>query len=128
MPLLRLHVAAQAQAIQGMEQARVIGEELQRRAKARVAELAAEVKIRDEGLKAKEALLQTLTKSKDDMLQAKDAEIRLLHVYIALLSAQAAAGAAPPSAPAPAAAGAARQRSHDCTALRSFPLRARETE
>jgi hypothetical protein len=39
-----------------MEQARV----LQRRAKARVAE----VKIRDEGLQAKKALLQTIAKSK----------------------------------------------------------------
>ena len=119
---------AQAQAIEGMERARVQGEELQR-AKVRIAELAAEVKMRDEALQAKEAiaklndaafqsketLFQTITKSKDDLLlckdallQAKDAEIRLLHADNARLSAQAAvAGAALPPAPAPAAARAA---------------------
>jgi TPR repeat protein len=103
----------------------VLGEELQR-AKVRIAELAAEVKMREEALQAKEALLQTITKSKDDLLQskelllqtiakskeellqAKDAEIRLLHADNARLSAQAAAaGAAPPPAPAPLAARAA---------------------
>jgi TPR repeat protein len=67
----------QAQAIRGMEETRVLGEEL-RHAKVRMAELAAEVKIKDEALQAKEALLQTITKFKDDLLQAKDAEIRLL--------------------------------------------------
>ena len=44
--LLRLNMEAQAQAIQGMEQARVLGEE-QLQAKARVAELAAELKVKD---------------------------------------------------------------------------------
>jgi len=43
--LLRLNMEAQAQAIQGVERARVLGEELLQ-AKARVAELAAELKMR----------------------------------------------------------------------------------
>jgi TPR repeat protein len=126
--MLRANAELQAQAIECMERTRVQGEELQR-AKVRIAELAAEVKMRDEALQAKEAiaklndaalqsketLLQTITKAKDDLLlckdallQAKDAEIRLLHADYARLSAQAAvAGAALPPAPAPAAARAA---------------------
>jgi TPR repeat protein len=108
-----------------MERTRVLGEELQR-AKVQIAELAAEVKMRDEALQAitkskdnmlqsKDVLLQTIAKSKEEvlqakdaLLQAKDAEILLLHADIARLSARdAAAGAAPSPAPAPAAAGAA---------------------
>jgi hypothetical protein len=112
--MYRANAELQAQAIQGMERTRLQGEELQL-AKVRIAELAAEVKMRDEALQAKKALMQTVTKSKDDLLlckdallQAKDAEIRLLHADVAQLSAQAAAaGAAPPPAPAPAAARAA---------------------
>jgi hypothetical protein len=69
--MLRSNAELQAQAIEGMERTRVLGEELQR-AKVRIAELAAEVKMRDEALQAKEALLLTITKTKDDMLQAKD--------------------------------------------------------
>jgi TPR repeat protein len=109
---LRLNMEAQAQAIRGMEQTRVL--------EARVAALAAEVKIKDEALQSKDALLhskdvllQTITKSKDEALQykdalllAKDAQIRLLYADIARLSSQAAAAGAPP-APAPAAARAA---------------------
>jgi hypothetical protein len=49
--LLRLNMEAQAQAIQGMERARMLGEELLQ-AKARVAELAAELKMRDEALRS----------------------------------------------------------------------------
>ena len=112
--MYRANAELQAQAIQGMERTRLQGEELQL-AKVRIAELAAEVKMRDEALQAKKALMQTVTKSKDDLLlckdallQAKDAEIRLLHADVARLSAQAAAaGAAPAPAPAPAAARAA---------------------
>jgi hypothetical protein len=123
--MMQLNAELQAQAIEGMERTQVQGEELQR-AKVRIAELAAEVKMRDEALQAKEALLQTITKSKDDLLlckdallqakdaemktikqskeellQAKDAEIRLLHADIARLSAQAAAAgaASPPASP-----------------------------
>jgi TPR repeat protein len=112
--LLRLNMEAQAQAIQGMEQTRVL--------EAREAALAAEVKIKDEALQSKDALLhskdmllRTITKSKDEALQskdalllAKDAEIRLLHADVARLSSlAAAAGAAPPPALAPASACAA---------------------
>jgi TPR repeat protein len=118
--LLRLNMEAQAQAIEGMERARVLGEELQR-AKARVAELAAEVKIRDEALHAKEALLLSKDvviqskdallqaqaremQTKDLLLQAKDREISVLHADIARLNAGCAAGgAARPPAPAPPA-------------------------
>jgi TPR repeat protein len=129
--LLRLNMEAQAQAIQGVERARVLGEELLQ-AKARVAELsaekaqlAAELKMRDEALQAKEVLLQTITKSKDEaigakdtllqakealllskdaLLQAKDSELRLLHADIARLNADCAAGgAARQPAPAPPA-------------------------
>jgi TPR repeat protein len=124
--LLRLNMEVQAQVIQGLERARVLGEELLQ-AKARVAELAAELKVRDEALLAKEALLQTminfkdeaigtkdsllqakeaLLQSKDALLQAKDSELRLLHADIARLNAGGAAGgAARQSAPAPPAQG-----------------------
>ena len=83
--LLRLNMEAQAQAIQGMEQARVLGEELQQ-AKSRVAELAAEKaqlaaegKIKDEALQSKDALLlskDVAIQSKDALLQAKDREMQ----------------------------------------------------
>jgi TPR repeat protein len=115
--LLWLNMEAQAQAIQGVERARVLGEELLQ-AKARVAELAAEkaqlaaeLKMRDEALRSiiqskddqlqsKDALLQ----AKDLLLQAKDSELRLLHADIARLNAGcAAAGAAHQPAPAPPA-------------------------
>ena len=65
--LFRSNAELQAQAIRSMEETRVLGEEL-RHAKVRMAELAAEVKIKDEALQAKEALLQTIVKSKDDVL------------------------------------------------------------
>ena len=126
--LFRSNAELQAQAIRGMEETRVLGEELRHAkvrmaelaadAKVRMAELAAEVKIKDEALQAKEAitklkddLLQSkeaLLQTKDDLLQAKDAEIRLLRADNARLSAQpAAVAAAPQPAPAPAAAAAA---------------------
>jgi TPR repeat protein len=69
--IFRASAELQAQVIEGMERTRVQGEELQR-AKVRIAELAAEVKMREEALQAKEALLQTITKSKDEALQSKD--------------------------------------------------------
>jgi TPR repeat protein len=121
---------AQAQGIRGVEQTRVLGEELLQ-AKARVAQLAAEkaqlaaeLKMRDDALQAKEVLLQTIINSKDEaigakhtlpqaneslllskdaLLQAKDSELRLLHADIARLSAGCAAGgAARRRQPAPA--------------------------
>ena len=87
--MIRANAELQAQAIEGMERTRVQGEELQR-AKVRIAELAAEVKMRDEALQAKEALLG----SKDVVIQSKDDTIRLLHADIARLNAGCAAGGA----------------------------------
>ena len=55
--LFRSNAELQAQAIRGMEETRVLGEEL-RHAKVRMAELAAEVKNKDEALQAKEVLLR----------------------------------------------------------------------
>ena len=49
--MLRLNMELQAQAIHGMEQTRVL--------EARVAALAAEVKIKDESLQSKDALLHS---------------------------------------------------------------------
>jgi hypothetical protein len=63
--LLWLNMEAQAQAIRGVERARVLGEELLQ-AKARVAELAAELKMRDEALRS-------IIQSKDAVIQSKDA-------------------------------------------------------
>jgi hypothetical protein len=108
--LLRLNMELQAQAIQGMERARVLGEELLQ-AKARVAELSAELKVRDEALRSimqsKDTVIQSkdaVLQAKDLLLQAKDSEIRLLHADIARLSAGCAAGgAARQPAPAPPA-------------------------
>jgi hypothetical protein len=114
--LLRLNMEAQAQAIQGVERVRVLGEELLQ-AKARVAELAAELKMRDEALRSiiqskddqlqsKDIIVQSkdaLMHSKDLLLQAKDSELRLLHADIARLNAGCAAGgAARRRQPAPA--------------------------
>jgi hypothetical protein len=59
---------AQARAIQSVERARVLGEELLQ-AKARVAELSAELKMRDEALRS-------IMQSKDDQLQSKDAVLQ----------------------------------------------------
>jgi chromosome segregation ATPase len=105
--MFRLNAELQAPAIEGMERARVLREELQR-AKVQIAELAAEVKMRDEALQAKEAvtkvnddllqskeaLLRTITKSndkllraKDDLLQAKDSQIQLLRARLTAPSA-----------------------------------------
>jgi TPR repeat protein len=124
--LLRLNMEAQAQAIEGVERARVLGEELQR-ARAREVELAAELKIhvdaqsklqdviqaKDTVIQAKDALLQakdTIIQSKDReislLLQGHASELRLLQADVARLSAErAAAGAARLPAPAPAAQG-----------------------
>jgi hypothetical protein len=95
--MLRLNMEAQAQAIHGMEQARVLGEELLQ-AKVQIAELAAEVKNTAEAL-------HSIIQSKDALLQAQETTIRLLHADIARLNAGCAgSGAAPQPAPAPAAA------------------------
>jgi TPR repeat protein len=121
--LLRLNMEAQAQAIQCMEQTRVLGEELQR-AKAREAELSAELRVNVEALQSiiqmKDVIIQAkdreiglLVQSKDDQLQtkdvqlqAKDTELRVLQAENARLSAgSAAGGAARQPAPAPPAAG-----------------------
>jgi TPR repeat protein len=97
--LLQLNMELQAQAIEGMEQTRVLGEELQQ-AKAGVAELAAELKVKDIMMQAKDDML----KAKDRELKAKDREIGLLHADIARLNAErAAVGASRQPAPAPAA-------------------------
>ena len=128
--LLRAHAEAQALAIQGMEQTRVIGEQLVQ-AKSRIAELTAEMKIKDavmqekeryycELIQSKDAVIQSkdvalqekeshfgeLIKCKDELLQSKDAEIRRLHADSARLSAEGAVGGAAPH-PAPARASAA---------------------
>jgi TPR repeat protein len=122
--LLWLNMEAQAQAIQGVERARVLGEELLQ-AKARVAELAAELKntaealrsiiqskdaviqSKDDQLQSKDIIVQSkdaLLQAKDLLLQAKDSELRLLHADIARLNAGCAAGgAARQPAPAPPA-------------------------
>jgi TPR repeat protein len=122
--LLWLNMEAQAQAIQGVERARVLGEELLQ-AKARVAELAAEkaqlaaeLKMRDEALRSiiqsKDAVIQSkddqlqskdiIVQSKDALLQAQVRELRLLHADIARLNAGCAAGgAARQPAPVPPA-------------------------
>ena len=101
--LLRAHAEAQALAIQGMEQTRVIGEQLVQ-AKSRIVELTAEMKNKDavmqekeryycELIQSKDAVIQSkdvalqekeshfgeLIKCKDELLQSKDAEIRRLH-------------------------------------------------
>jgi TPR repeat protein len=131
--LLRLNMEAQAQAIRGMEQTRVLGEELQR-AKACEAELSAELRVNVEALQsiiqAKDREIDLLVQSKDDqlqtkdlllqakdiiiqakdreiglLLQAKDTELRGLQAENAGLSAgSAAGGAARQPAPAPPAA------------------------
>jgi hypothetical protein len=103
--VLRVNAEAQAQAIRGMEQARVL--------EARVAELAADLKIKTEALEsimqskdalqqAKDDLLQDI-QAKDVIIQTKDSEIRLLHEDNSRLSAEcAAAGFAPRPADAQA--------------------------
>ena len=128
--LLRAHAEAQALAIQGMEQTRVIGEQLVQ-AKSRIAELTAEMKIKDAVMQEKERLFRELIQSKDvalqekeshfgelinskdvalqckdELLQSKDAEIRRLQADLARLSSEVAAGGAALH-PAPARAAAA---------------------
>ena len=128
--LLRAHAAAQALAIQGMEQTRGIGEQLVQ-AKLRIAELTAEMKKKDavmqekeryycELMQSKDAVIQSkdvalqekvshfgkLIKCKDELLQLEDAEIRRLQADLARLSSEVAAGGAALH-PAPARAAAA---------------------
>ena len=124
--LLRAHAEAQALAIQGMEQTRVIGEQLVQ-AKSRIAELTAEMKIKDAVMQEKERIIHSkdvalqskdvalqekvshfgkLIKCKDELLQLEDAEIRRLQADLARLSSEVAAGGAALH-PAPARAAAA---------------------
>ena len=75
--LLRAHAEAQALAIQGMEQTRVIGEQLVQ-AKSRIAELTAEMKIKDAALQEKERVIESkdaALRCKDELLQSKDASL-----------------------------------------------------
>jgi len=124
---LRAHAETQAAAIRGMEQARVMGEQ--------VVELKAEIKIKDAALQAKDAalaahdsmmqatvegknaLLQSkdavieaksgLLQAKDAIILAKDAEIQRLQAELARCGAEAAVGGGARPAPAPARAAAA---------------------
>jgi uncharacterized small protein (DUF1192 family) len=108
----------------------MLGEELQR-AKAGVAELAAELKVKDimmqakdDMLKAKDREMSLLAQAKDRemhtkdlLLQAKDREISLLHADIARLNAESAAvGASRQPAP-PASCSSSRC----CTCRNSVP-------
>jgi TPR repeat protein len=115
--LFWLNMELQAQAIQGVERARVLGEELLQ-AKVSVAELAAELKnnvealrsiiqSKDDQLQTKDVLLRAKDREISLLLQAKDTEVelRLLQAENARLSAgSAAGGAARQPAPAPPAA------------------------
>jgi hypothetical protein len=65
--LLRACAEAQAQAIRGLQQTRVIGEELLQ-AKSDVARLQAEAVIKDEAYRSKETLLHAIIRSKDELL------------------------------------------------------------
>ena len=110
--LLRANAEAQALAIQGMAQTRGIGQQLVQ-AKSRIAELMAEMMIKDAVMQSKDVALQEkeshfgeLIKCKDDLLQSKDAEIRRLYADLARLSAEGAVGGAAPH-PAPARPAAA---------------------
>ena len=85
----RSHIEAQAAAIYGMEQARVMGQELLQ-AKAQNAELKAEIKskdaahqaAKDAALEATDAILQATIQGSDAALQTKN---DLIHVKDALL-------------------------------------------
>ena len=59
---LQAHFETQAAAFRGMEQARVMGEQ--------VVELKAEIRIKDAALAAKDAILQSAVEAKDIFLQA----------------------------------------------------------
>jgi len=120
---LRAHAETQAAAIRGMEQARVMGEQ--------VVELKAEIRIKDAALQGKDSLLQSkdaviqakdaaletsaialhskeaVIEGKNALLQAKDAEIQRLRVELARCGAGAAVGGGAGPAPAPAWAAAA---------------------
>jgi hypothetical protein len=95
--LLAALAASQAQAFVEMENARVMGLELQQ-AKADVARLQAEAKVKDEACRAKEILWQAIIRSKDDNIESKDQllqanilEICRLHADLAGYSAKSAA-------------------------------------
>jgi hypothetical protein len=100
--MLRSIAELQAQAIRGMEETRVLGKEL-RQAKVRVAELAAELRIKVEALESKVESKDTLLQAKDAIIQAKDSEIRLYAENARLSAWGAAAGAALRPVPTPVA-------------------------
>jgi TPR repeat protein len=89
--LLRLNMELQAQAIQGVERARVLGEELLQ-AKARVAELAAEKAQLAAELKMRDEALRSIIQSKDAVIQSKDDQLQSKDIIVqskdALLQAQ----------------------------------------
>jgi hypothetical protein len=100
--LLRLYMEVQAQAIQCVERARVLGEELlQMKAReaelaAEKAQLAAELKMGDEALRSitqsKDAVIRSkdaVLQAKDRLLQAKDSELPLLHADVAAAQGEA---------------------------------------
>jgi len=91
---MRSHIETQAAAFQGMEQARVMGQELLQ-AKVQVAELKAEIRIKDAALEAKDVLLQSkdaVIEATRALLQAKDTEIHRLHAVAGGRDSEAVAG------------------------------------
>jgi len=134
---LMAHAETQAAAFRGMEQAQVMGLELQQ-ARAQVVELKASIRIRDAALQAKDSILQATIQSKDAalqasavalhskdavidalrskdavieaknaLLQAKDAEIQRLQAELVRRGPELAVGGRARPAPAPARAAAA---------------------
>ena len=89
--LLWLNMELQAQAIQGVERARVLGEELLQ-AKARVAELAAEKAQLAAELKMRDEALRSIIQSKDAVIQSKEDQLQSKDIIVqskdALLQAQ----------------------------------------
>ena len=73
----RAYLEAQALAVEGMERTRVLGEELLQ-AKALIAKLEAEVRIKDGIIQSKDVIIQ----SKDEVLQSKDALLLAKDVII----------------------------------------------
>ena len=90
--LLRLNMEAQSHVIHWMERTRVLEEELQR-AKADISQLAADSKVQDTVMQAKDDQLQAKNRelyTNDLLLQAQGREIILLHADIARLKAGSA--------------------------------------
>ncbi len=80
----RAYLEAQALAFEGMERTRVLGEELLQ-AKALIAKLEAEVRIKDGIIQSKDVIIQSkddMLHSKDEALQSKDALLQAKDVII----------------------------------------------